>query len=200
LATTEQRELGHERVGTEHLLLALLADERGRSAELLTEAGASLSAARHMVAEVAVSRSTGAGAGVGLSPRAQRALDRAGRFARQDRAAEISEEHVLLGVLDVEGLACQVLRRLGVDLSRLRSAITGDDDHIVEKAPPETTDDADDGLDRTDDDARPVCGVCRAPLDDTLAISTVAATSGVLASLHIVHCRRCGAAIGVLPP
>jgi ATP-dependent Clp protease ATP-binding subunit ClpA len=206
-AATEQLELGHDRVGTEHLLLALLADEGSGSAQLLTAAGATLSAARHMVSEVAVGQSdpTRSGDGVRFTSRAQRALDRAGRFARQERAGEITERHVLLGVLDVEGLACQVLRRLGVDLSRLRSAIGVDADEVGEPAGTDPTEDTGNAAETADaagsgeGDARPLCGVCRARLDDTLAITTVTTTGGIRASLRIVHCGSCGAAIGVTP-
>jgi ATP-dependent Clp protease ATP-binding subunit ClpA len=207
-AAIEQRELGHDRVGTEHLLLALLADQGSESAELLTTAGATWSAARHMVSEVAVrpSEPTPPGEAVRFTSRAQRALDRAGRFARQERASSTTEQHVLLGVLDVEGLACQVLRRLGVDLSRLRAAITGDIGDAGEVggdgddfARTDAVDEPTTSSHATDPDVRPLCGVCRAPLDDHLAIATVAAANDDPTSVRIVHCGSCGNAIGVVP-
>lgn len=205
-AATEQRELGHDRVGTEHLLLALLSHAGNDSAEVLTAAGATWSAARHMVSEVAVRQSdpTPAGDDIRLTSRAQRALDRAGRFARQERAPSTTERHVLLGVLDVEGLACQVLRRLGVDLSQLRSAVAGDigQDREADREA-DSTDDSDDeagSRDASDPDVRPTCAVCRAPLDDHLAItSVVVSTDDVGLSLRVAHCGSCGSAIGLLP-
>ena len=201
-AATEQRELGHDRVGTEHLLLALLSHAGNDSAEVLTAAGATWSAARHMVSEVAVRQSdpTPAGDDIRLTSRAQRALDRAGRFARQERAPSTTERHVLLGVLDVEGLACQVLRRLGVDLSHLRSVVAGD---IGQDRDADSTDSFDDGAgshDASERVVRPTCAVCRAPLDDHLAItSVVVSTDDVGLSLRVTHCGSCGSAIGLLP-
>ena len=57
----EARALDHIRVGTEHLLLGLLADDAGDAAEVLRAAGANLTAARHKVVEAveAVEAETG---------------------------------------------------------------------------------------------------------------------------------------------
>ena len=120
----EARRLDHPRVGTEHLLLGLLSDDDGEPADVLRAAGISLIAARHKVVEA-----LGADAGspnseaLPFTPRAQRALERAGRFSRKDQQPEVTAGHVLLGVLDVEGLACQVLRGLGADIVHLRNAV-----------------------------------------------------------------------------
>jgi hypothetical protein len=59
--------------------------------------------------------------------RATRALGRAARFAHGRKAEQVGGEDVLLGVLDVEGTAGQVLRGLGVDLDRLRAALLDDE-------------------------------------------------------------------------
>ena len=124
LATVEARQLGHSRVGTEHLLLGLLADTDSNAAASLRAAGATLAGARFTVSEVITeSLDVTDGDVLPYTPRAQRALERAGRFARRSREPEVTPDHVLLGVLDVEGLACQVMRGLGVDLARLRESI-----------------------------------------------------------------------------
>src|SRR5690349_8371513 len=124
LAIAEARQLGHSRVGTEHLLLGLLACADSDAAAHLRSAGASLAAARFTVSSV-VTETVDAHVDDDLpyTPRAQRALERAGRFARRSRDPEVTPDHVLLGVLDVEGLACQVMRGLGVDPARLRESI-----------------------------------------------------------------------------
>ena len=192
LASTEARALDHARVGTEHLLLGLLSDVDGRSAEVLRAAGASLAAARHKVSEVAP---RGAAAPTGdvlpFTPRAQRALERAGRFSRQDRAAEVTSGHVLLGVLDVEGLACQVLRGLGVDVVRLRDAIVTSPDAIA-------TADPDEVADRASIGSQPRCPGCGAVLAETLAEVPITTTS--MTAVSVVYCAGCGATLGVLRP
>jgi ATP-dependent Clp protease ATP-binding subunit ClpC len=194
-AATEARQLGHGRVGTEHLLLGLLADDEGEAAaEALRGAGASLTAARHKVVEA-----LGAGGGpldtaaLPFTPRAQRALERAGRFSRKDRESEVTAGHVLLGVLDVEGLACQVLRGLDVDIVHLRDAVVATSTDAAAVAV--------DGV-QSNEAMRPRCPSCQAPLDDTLAETLVPARrdSGPKASVSLVYCMACGATLGVLRP
>ena len=213
LATAEARMLDHARVGTEHLLLGLLSSADG-VADVLRTAGGTLAAARHKVAEV-VGADTGSPDGEALpfTPRAQRALERAGRFSRQDREPEVTPEHVLLGVLDVEGLACQVLRGLGVDVVRLRDAVvTGTDaaaDTAVDTA--HTSDTADTAVDEPPSvpSERPRCPGCRAALDETLSEAMIPArradqpTTKVSVeanvNVSVVFCAACGTALGVLP-
>jgi len=206
-AAIEQRSLGHPRIGTEHLLLGLLSDSGCESAELLTAAGVSVLAARHMVAELVVTEpGSGPPEGTDLTPRSGRALDRAGRFARRNRAPDVTDLHLLLGVLDVEGLACQVLRRLGVDLAGLRRAASGD--IALDDAGPASSDA---GIAATEAvavpseseirAAQPSCRLCRAALDDTLSVTTVEAADrdGRQVALRLVYCGECGGTIGVVP-
>jgi ATP-dependent Clp protease ATP-binding subunit ClpA len=117
LAVHEAVELGHDRIGTEHLLLGLLAKAGNRAARALADAGVTVAAARHEVVEAPgpKARPTRRTGGRARSPRASRALNRAVRFSHAGRSELVTSEHVLLGVLDVEGTAGQVLRRLGVD-------------------------------------------------------------------------------------
>lgn len=193
-AEHEVRRLGHAVVGTEHLLLGLLADEFSDVAALLRRAGVTASATRHMVAEVVVVAEVAAeaepGAPIDLTARARRAIDRAGRFARRALADDVTDEHLLLGVLDVEGLACQVLRRLDVDPEQLRTAL---DDGPSTSTPPDPV-----GPEPVDDDplAGPICADCGAPLATTLARTTVVTTDGV--PVVVVHCGACGTALGAL--
>jgi len=205
LATMEARRLNHRRVGTEHLLLGLLSDDDGEPAELLKAAGAHLVAARHKVAE-AVGDDVGSPDGEALpfSDRAQRALERAGRFSRKDRESVVTAGHVLLGVLDVEGLACQVLRGLDVDLVHLRHAVIGrgaDDPFAGPVADPVAlpvaalADDPPAG-----EPVRPRCANCEASLADTLAemVMPVRRDGQPAANVSVVYCSACGAALGVL--
>ena len=205
-ANTEARGLGHDHVGTEHLLLGLLADGDGASSAALRDAGATLEAARHKVGEVGPpgaagdsgSGSGGAGNGdeLAFTARAQRALERAGRFARHDRMARVGTDHVLLGVLDVEGLGCQVLRGLGVDVAQLRQAVmdarTGAG---PAKAPAAAEVDSSDRV-------APVCPSCSAALDAALTARVLhpQRKTGTATPVLVLYCAECGTALGYLPP
>lgn len=194
LATAEARRLAHPRVGTEHLLLGLLAADGDATAHTLSTAGATLAAARHKVAEAAGSESGEMPAGEPtFTPRARRALERAGRFSRHSREAEVRTEHVLLGVLNVEGLACQVLRGLDVDLGRLRDA-------LVER-PTETAPDLDEPP-APRPTIRPRCAGCAAALDDTLIVTSMTGRreAGGMTPVEIVSCGACGTVIGAVLP
>ena len=126
LADAQARELGHDRVGTEHLLLGLLTNGTETSKKLI-DAGVTLTAARSKVTE-AVGDGAGGRRPASNSPlprtaRATRALGRSARFAHARASDVVSSHHVLMGVLDVEGIAGQVLRGLGVDVDSLRAAL-----------------------------------------------------------------------------
>jgi hypothetical protein len=123
-AEVEARELGHDHLGTEHLLLGLLTSQSS-TARVLTNAGVTLTAARHKVSE-AVGAPPDAPPPAGplpRTPRVERALGRSIRFAHARGSDLVGSQHVLLGVLDVEGTAGQVLRGLGLDVDRLRMTL-----------------------------------------------------------------------------
>lgn len=195
LATTEARLLDHPHVGTEHLLLGVLSDDDGEPAEVLRAAGVSLAAARHKVVEAL-------GAGTGLSnsaallpftPRARRALERAGRFSRKQQEPEVTAGYVLLGVLDVEGLACQVLRGLGVDIDRVRDAFVTARVDI----PAVLVDDQSSVA-----EVRPWCPNCHALLDDTMSETLISARRDCepTTTVSVAFCAACGATLGVVRP
>jgi ATP-dependent Clp protease ATP-binding subunit ClpC len=192
LAITEARRLRHLRVGTEHLLLGVLSDADGESAEVLRAAGVSLAAARHKVAE-ALGADAGQSKGEALpfTPRARRALERAGRFSRKDQRSEVTVAHVLLGVLDVEGLACQVLRGLDVDIDHLRESVVTTPVHV-----PIPSDDHKPAV----AEVRPRCANCDALLDDTLRETVVSARrdGSTPTNVRVAYCAACGAALGVV--
>lgn len=193
-ATTEARQLDHPRVGTEHLLLGLLSQDKSAPAEMLRTAGASLAAARHKVAEL-VTAETGSliDEALPFTARAQRALERAGRFSRRDREPQVSAGHVLLGVLDVEGLACQVLRGLAVDIVQLRNSMVATVSDVAAVSVDEQP---------SAQPVRPRCPQCRSSLDQVLAETLVPARrdAGSPTSISVVYCAACGATLGVLRP
>jgi ATP-dependent Clp protease ATP-binding subunit ClpA len=196
-AEREARELGHAVVGTEHLLLGVLSDETNPAASVLREAGATLAAARAKVRE-AVGSSTAVGTDDGptsSSARAARALGRATRFSHHRRSPVVTSEHLLEGVLDVEGTAGQVLRGLGVDVERLRARLAGRE---PAPAPATTT-----GTGEPVPDVPPArCPSCDAPLDHELVWGTVTATSNTGDAVRdavVFWCGACGAALGAAP-
>jgi ATP-dependent Clp protease ATP-binding subunit ClpA len=186
LAELEARHLDHDRVGTEHLLLGLLADEASPAASVLLDAGVTLSAARRKVTEAVGAEPPAAARPDGplpRTPRAARSLGRAVRFAHARRAEEIGTEHVLLGVLDVEGTAGQVLRGLGVDVDRVRSRLDGVE---VVDAPERTV------------PVTVTCPVCAATLDDALEYSIVTARGeGGGRAVLVLSCGACGTFLGI---
>jgi ATP-dependent Clp protease ATP-binding subunit ClpA len=200
LAEAEARKLGHDRVGTEHLLLGLLSDDTSVAAIALGEAGVTVAAARHKAGE-ALGRSPGTSTSVESSlprsARATRALGRAVRFAHARHSAGVGCEHVLLGVLDVEGTAGQVLRGLGVDVDRLRATL----DDVT------GADGAGAGTKRQRvEPARPTmirvnCASCGCDLDDELAYRTLTAQGPEGPRDVVVYaCGTCGCAIGTMTP
>ncbi|MFZ6005344.1 MAG: Clp protease N-terminal domain-containing protein [Actinomycetota bacterium] len=186
LAEQEARSLGHDRVGTEHLLLGLLASEDGQSSGALREAGATLEAARRKVVE-AVGPVTGGGGDPSSTPRCARAVRRAPRFARDQQSDVVGSEHLLLAVLDVEGTAGQVLRGLGADLEHLRAALGArptaaprDDERRHAVALPS-----------------PTCPGCGNTVTSVAAI-VVPAMGSSLDEVTLLTCPACGAVIGAI--
>jgi ATP-dependent Clp protease ATP-binding subunit ClpA len=202
LAREEARRLGHPHIGTEHLLLGLLLDGESRAARTLAVTGVTLETVREKTAE-AVGRARGDAedgkAGVkgdlALTSRAKRALDRAARFSLQRRDAYVETEHILLGVLDVEGTAGQVLRRLGVDVARLREAADRTPVERLAVTAPEQLD---------DEGTSPRCPACGAALDSTLVHRVLpgpaaAAQGTATRSFVVAYCSACGSALGAAP-
>ena len=190
----EARRLDHSRVGTEHLLLGLLSEDDGEPADVLRAAGVSLAAARHKVVEaLGADAASPNSETLPFTPRAQRALERAGRFSRKEQETEVTPGHVLLGVLDVEGLACQVLRGLGADIVHLRHAVLNGHPHArvaIVHDPPSV------------EAVRPRCPNCYAPLDETLTeVLIPARRDGEPATnISVAFCSACSTALGVVRP
>jgi hypothetical protein len=218
MAALEARELGSTRLGTEHLLLGLLAHTEGGAARLLGSSGVTLAAARRKAAEASgahrleealgEARAGGRSApGPVRSARAERAIGRAFRFAHEHRSQEVRTEHLLLGVLDVEGTAGQVLRGLGVDLDALRSSIERPAGGGGAAAPePETVADDDDVAVGAVPSSRKgpyvppaSCASCSNPLDGSLHFSVLTALDAEQRKrdVIVVSCKACGAAVGI---
>ena len=124
-AQEEAGRLGHNYIGTEHLLLGVLREQGSRGADVLASNGVSLSAARKQL-EVIVGRGSAAPGGpIPFTPRTKKVLEIAVRHARamgQDRA---DTEHLILGILtEGEGVAVTILRDLKADLKEIGSQLS----------------------------------------------------------------------------
>jgi ATP-dependent Clp protease ATP-binding subunit ClpC len=124
LAQDEARNLGHNYIGTEHILLALVDEGHGVAARALQAMGVSQDAARQQVEEI-IGRGAGASEGhIPFTPRAKNVLEMSLREALQLGHHYIGTEHILLGLIrEGDGVGAQVLAGLGVDLNRARQQV-----------------------------------------------------------------------------
>jgi ATP-dependent Clp protease ATP-binding subunit ClpA len=124
LAQEEARLLNHNSIGTEHLLLGLAHEGQGVAAKALESLGISLDGARAQVEEVIGRGQSGPTGHIPFTPRAKKVLELSLREAKQLGHNYIGTEHLLLGLVrEGEGVAAQVLIRLGGDLSRVRQQV-----------------------------------------------------------------------------
>jgi len=124
LAQEEARMLDHGYIGTEHLLLGLIHEGEGVAAKTLEAMGISLDAVRQQV-ETTIGRGEEAPSGhIPFTPRAKRVLELSLRESGQLGHNYIGTEHILLGLIrEGEGVAAQVLVKLGADPNRVRQLV-----------------------------------------------------------------------------
>ena len=125
LAQEEATRLGHTYMGTEHVVVGLLAEGHGLAALALGDLGLDLGRAREELARMA-----GEGEGlppgmqVGLTAQARRMIEQTTRAAFQRDAPQIGTEHLLLGLLAVDDAAgVRLLERLGTTREAVRTAL-----------------------------------------------------------------------------
>ncbi|MCS4445857.1 Clp protease N-terminal domain-containing protein, partial [Klebsiella pneumoniae] len=118
LAQDEAKALNHNYIGTEHLLLGLISEGEGVAAKALESLDISLEAVRAQVEEI-IGHGTSTPTGhIPFTPRAKKVLELSLREALQMNHSYIGTEHILLGLIrEGEGVAAQVLIRLGADLN-----------------------------------------------------------------------------------
>jgi ATP-dependent Clp protease ATP-binding subunit ClpA len=124
LAQDEAQRLGHNYMGTEHLLLGLVREGEGVAAKVLNSLGVSLDRVRSEV-EFIIGRGDRVVLGeIGLTPRAKKVIELAVDEARRMGHNYIGTEHLLLGLLrEGEGIAAGVLASLGLGLGQVRVAM-----------------------------------------------------------------------------
>ncbi len=119
LAQEEAKRLKHNYVGTEHILLGLIAEDTGAGALALKEFGVDIEKARKEV-EKAIGKGPEEVEIIGFTPRTKRIFELSLLQARNLGHNYIGTEHLLLGLLaEGEGVAIVVLQRLGVDIKKL---------------------------------------------------------------------------------
>jgi ATP-dependent Clp protease ATP-binding subunit ClpC len=124
LAQEEARMLNHNYIGSEHILLGLIHEGEGVAAKALESLGISLDAVRQQVEEIIGQGQQAPSGHIPFTPRAKKVLELGLRESLQLGHNHIGTEHILLGLLrEGEGVAAQVMVRLGADLNRVRREV-----------------------------------------------------------------------------
>ena len=124
LAQEEARMLNHNYIGTEHILLGLIHEGEGVAAKSLESLGVSLESVRSQVEEIIGQGQQAPSGHIPFTPRAKKVLELSLREALQLGHNYIGTEHILLGLIrEGEGVAAQVLVKLGADLNRVRQQV-----------------------------------------------------------------------------
>ena len=116
-AREESARLGHNYIGTEHLLLGIIKEGKGKAVTVLTNLGLNLETVKQSVEDyVATSGGTMTIGEVPFTPRAKQILEVAANEAKEMKTQFVDVEHLLLALLkDKEGVAAQILAAFGVD-------------------------------------------------------------------------------------
>jgi ATP-dependent Clp protease ATP-binding subunit ClpA len=124
LAQEEARMLNHNYIGTEHILLGLIHEGEGVAAKALESLGISLEAVRQQVEEIIGQGRQAPSGHIPFTPRVKKVLELSLREAKELGHNYIGTEHILLGLIrEGEGVAAQVLVKLGADLSLVRQQV-----------------------------------------------------------------------------
>jgi len=124
LAQEEARLLNHNYIGTEHILLGLIHEGEGVAARGLESMGISLESVRSQVVEIIGQGAQTPSGHIPFTPRAKKVLELSLREALQLGHNYIGTEHILLGLIrEGEGVAAQVLQKLGAELHKVRQTV-----------------------------------------------------------------------------
>jgi ATP-dependent Clp protease ATP-binding subunit ClpC len=123
LAQQEAGRLGHEVIGTEHLLLGLLAEGEGVAAKALATMNINLDAVRSQV-EITIGRGEGKAGELAYTPRAKKVIELSVEEAQSLGHNYVGTEHLLLGLIrEGEGVAARVLTSTGADINQVRQRV-----------------------------------------------------------------------------
>jgi ATP-dependent Clp protease ATP-binding subunit ClpC len=124
LAQEEAKQLNHNYIGTEHILLGLIREGDGIAAKALAELNIAIEQVREQVQEIIGQGQQAPSGHIPFTPRAKKVLELSLREALQLGHNYIGTEHILLGLIrEGEGVAAQVLVKLGADLTRVRQTV-----------------------------------------------------------------------------
>jgi len=124
LAQEEARMLNHNYIGTEHVLLGLIHEGEGVACKALVSMGISLEGVRQQIEQIIGQGQQAPTGHIPFTPRAKKILDLSLREALQLGHNYIGTEHILLGVIrEGEGVAAQVMVKLGAELTRVRQRV-----------------------------------------------------------------------------
>ena len=124
LAQEEARELNHNYMGTEHILLGLIKEGEGVAAKALESMGINLEDVRREVIDIIGHGTQPVTGHIPFTPRAKKVLELSLREGLQMGHKYIGTEFLLLGLIrEGEGVAAQVLIKLGADLPRVRQQV-----------------------------------------------------------------------------
>ena len=124
LAQEEAKLLNHNYIGTEHILLGLIHEGEGVAAKALEALGINLESVREQVQEIIGQGQQAPTGHIPFTPRAKKVLELSLREALQLGHSYIGTEHLLLGLIrEGEGVAAQVLTKLGADTNKVRQQV-----------------------------------------------------------------------------
>ena len=119
-------QMGHLIVGTEHLLLSLMAEEQGAASKVITQQGLSAQTLYAQIKEAMDAQSRPSGQAVPFSPRVKRVLELAVAEARELGHNYVGTEHLLLGLIrEGEGIAARLLQANNISLEAVYSSLRG---------------------------------------------------------------------------
>lgn len=123
LAQEEAVRLGHNNIGTEHILLGLIREGDGIAAKALIALGLGLEKIQDEV-EALIGRGQEQPTNIAYTPRAKKVIELSMDEARKLGHTYVGTEHILLGLIrEGEGVAARVLNNLGVSLNKARQQV-----------------------------------------------------------------------------
>jgi ATP-dependent Clp protease ATP-binding subunit ClpA len=204
LAQEEARMLNHNYIGTEHLLLGVISDDEGVAAQVLRSLDMSLDAVRTEVRQI-IGEGTAPPAGhVPFTPRAKKVLELSLREALELGHTYIGTEHILLGLVrEGEGVAAQVLEKMGGDTARIRTKVIellGVGSEARERLPESELRVEKKPGDEAESPGAIRCPKCGASLQNHLAFRVLQATrdddESDVREVVVSYCDRCRNALG----
>ncbi len=126
LAQQEARELKHNYIGTEHILLGLLREREGLAARALESLGVSFEGALEQLVRIVGSGEEVTSGEIPFTPRAKKILELALREALALGHNYVGTEHLLLGLVrENEGVASRILLDFDIDSEKIRTTVIG---------------------------------------------------------------------------